>query len=289
MRLAVGIATAGRPIVLRETLEQVRAQTRPPDLVLVCAPSAGDLDGVDPSSCTVLTSHRGLTKQRNAILRAVVGADVLIFFDDDFIPSARYLETVERVFTEQTDVVLLTGRVVADGITGPGYTKDQALEFLSAKHDPRREIVATHEVYNAYGCNMALRLSALGEDLLFFDEELPLYGWLEDVDFSRRLARNGRVVRADAATGVHLGVKGGRQTGVRLGYSQIANPVHLLRKGTYSWSRALFLMARNVFFNGVRSIKPEPYVDRPGRLVGNLRALGDLATGRLHPNRVLAL
>jgi hypothetical protein len=39
----------------------------------------------------------------------------------------------------------------------------------------------------------------------------------------------------------------------------------------------------------VRSVWPEPYVDRVGRLRGNLAALADLAAGSLHPERILEL
>ena len=37
------------------------------------------------------------------------------------------------------------------------------------------------------------------------------------------------------------------------------------------------------------SLRPEPWIDRRGRLAGNLRALRDLVTGRLAPGRILEL
>ena len=53
-------------------------------------------------------------------------------------------------------------------------------------------------------------------------------------------ADNGKVVKIDAAFGVHLGTKLGRNSGLRLGYSQIANPLYLARKGAgYPLTRAL--------------------------------------------------
>ncbi len=52
------------------------------------------------------------------------------------------------------------------------------------------------------------------------------------LDFSRLVARYGQVVSAKQLEGVHLGTKVGRSPGVRLGYSQIANPVYLMRKRT---------------------------------------------------------
>jgi GT2 family glycosyltransferase len=144
-------------------------------------------------------------------------------------------------------------------------------------------------VSNGYGCNMAVRLQAARIAQCRFDERLPLYGWLEDVDFSRQLARHGQIVKVSAAQGIHLGVKLGRQSGVRLGYSQIANPIYLSRKGTCPWPQALQMMSRNIAMNLARSLRPEPYIDRLGRVAGNLKAIGDLLTGRLDPQRILEL
>ena len=113
-----------------------------------------------------------------------------------------------------------------------------------------------------------------------------LYGWLEDVDFSRQLARFGRVVVAEATRGVHLGVKLGRQPGVKLGYSQVANPLYLIGKGTMSRRKGLVLMSRNLIANIVRSLRAEAWVDRRGRLTGNARAVLDLIARRLDPGRI---
>jgi succinoglycan biosynthesis transport protein ExoP len=88
---------------------------------------------------------------------------------------------------------------------------------------------------------------------------------------------------------VHLGTKSGRQSGLRLGYSQIANPVYLVRKGSFAWCRAIRQIARNVAMNIAFSWRPEPYVDRRGRLRGNVIAIKDLARGQLHPLRILAM
>ena len=53
---------------------------------------------------------------------------------------------------------------------------------------------------------MAIRMSAAQG--MRFDENLPLYGWQEDIDFTRRLGRHGRQVSTGAVTGVHLGGHG---------------------------------------------------------------------------------
>ena len=288
LRLAVGIATAGRPVILAQMLRRLARQTRAPDLVVVCAPKAADAEGAADAhpGVVVLTGPRGLPRQRNAILRHLADYDVVVFFDDDFIAGNDYLEGVERVMLANPDVVMTTGQVLQDGILGPGLTFEAADAAL--RQAIARGPAVLDEVANGYGCNMSVRLDRARTHALAFDERLPLYGWLEDVDFGQRLARLGRVVRADATQGVHLGIKMGRQPGLKLGYSQVANPLYLMRKGTMGRARGFALMGRNIAMNVVRSLSPEPWVDRRGRLRGNVRALLDLAFGRLDPARIEA-
>jgi hypothetical protein len=89
--------------------------------------------------------------------------------------------------------------------------------------------------------------------------------------------------------GVHLGTKTGRTPGVKLGYSQIANLVYLMRKGTVSRHRAFDMMGRNLASNLYHTLRPVAWADHSGRLWGNLLACIDLALGRCDPQRVLAL
>jgi GT2 family glycosyltransferase len=286
LRLAVGIATAGRPVILAQMLRRLRLQTRAPDLVVVCAPTATDAEGAADASpgVVVLTGPRGLPRQRNAILRHLAGYDVVVFFDDDFIAADDYLAGVEQIMLSNPGVVMTTGRILGDGILGPGLTFEAADAALHGVIAPAP--APLDDVANGYGCNMSVRLDPARTHALTFDERLPLYGWLEDVDFGQQLVRHGRVVRTDATQGVHLGIKMGRQPGLKLGYSQVANPLYLMRKGTMGRARGLALMSRNIAMNMVRSFSPEPWVDRRGRLRGNGRALLDLAFGRLDPARI---
>jgi GT2 family glycosyltransferase len=290
LRVAVGITTVGRSEIVVETIAELSAQGRAADEILVCAPTAGDVEGVERRHPQVrlLLGPRGLTSQRNEIIRNACGNDVVLFIDDDFLVCPGYLSAIEAAFVANKEVVLATGQVIADGILGPGLPLEvaRALALTCLEDDGDGECV---DVDNAYGCNMAVRLAPIFAHGLVFDEELPLYGWLEDVDFSRRIVKFGRIVQVMGACGIHLGVKSGRQSGVRLGYSQIANPIHLMRKGTCSRRRALRLMGCNVAANVIKSMWPEPYVDRFGRASGNFHALIDLVAGRLTPSRILTL
>jgi GT2 family glycosyltransferase len=290
LRIAIGIATVGRPLLLRASLDELARQLRPPERIVVCAPCADDIGVVvDDVKIDVVLGPRGLTRQRNAILDQVRDCDVVVFFDDDFLPTPSYLEVVERVFTACPDVVMTTGLVIADGIIGPGISLEEARSWLSVFATITRDWHELEEVANGYGCNMAMRIAAVEAAHCRFDERLPLYGWLEDVDFGHQLAQRGRIVKALAAQGVHLGIKEGRQSGMRLGYSQIANPIYLSRKGTLPWLRALRLISRNIAANLLRLMTPEPYIDRAGRASGNIKAFKDLLSGSLTPERILEL
>jgi glycosyltransferase involved in cell wall biosynthesis len=254
--------------------------------VLVCYTKPADIAGLeDLAGITWLQSEPGLPRQRNVILDHARDCDVMLFLDDDFLVAPGYVETVAAVFGAEPDIVAATGTPIADDVKGPGLSVQQGLALLQEDagaadytHDP-----APH----GYGCNMAIRLATADAHGVRFDERLPLYGWSEDVDYTHRLGRFGRLVKLRGARGVHLGVKHGRSSGRRLGYSQVANPLYLRAKGSYSWRRAAGSVGRNVAANAVRALWPEPFIDRRGRLLGNALAVADLLVGRLRPERVL--
>ncbi|MCJ7997682.1 glycosyltransferase [Rhizobium cremeum] len=289
-RLVVGIPSAGRRDILAAVLPHIARQIRLPDEVVICVPSVEDVDQAElaklPCPVRVLVSRRGSCRQRNHILESIPEADIVVFLDDDFLMAPPYLEQTEEIFAANPDVDICTGRVIADGITGPGISVADGWRMLKdhVRRDNRSPPVET--TYTGYGCNMAVRMSAVRIGGLRFDENLPLYGWLEDVDFSRIAARHGRIVSSAGLVGVHLGTKVGRTSGLRFGYSQIANPIYLMRKETMSVRHAGIQMARNLLANVVKIWRPEPWIDRKGRLRGNLLAFSDLLAGRLAPRNI---
>ncbi|MGB3388141.1 MAG: glycosyltransferase [Pseudaminobacter sp.] len=294
LNLAIGIATTGRRDILQAVLPYLAAQSRMPETIVICVAADTDIDKTAVSRLglpiRIIKSERGLCRQRNAIMGNVPDADVLLFLDDDFLLTPTYLSQVERVFLDAPDVVMCTGTVEADGITGPGIPVSEGVRIIdvvrSRGQDSSPPIMP---IYNAYGCNMAVRMRIVRHVGLRFDENLPLYGWLEDVDFSRQMARFGKIVRSGALRGVHLGTKRGRTSGIKLGYSQIANPLYLMRKRTMSVRHAGVQIFRNVVANLVKAAQPESWVDRRGRLKGNLRAVTDLLRGRLAPQNIMTL
>ena len=293
MRIAIIIATTGRASLLRRTVTQLARQSRRADRLIIVGVTSSDLAGLHGPVCAgaasepidLIHAERGLPRQRNAGLAHLAGsADIVVFFDDDFVPANDYLEVLEREFSARPELVGATAQLIADGIKSPGISFDAAVALVENRR-PTPPI--ERRLPALYGCNLSIRLAAA--EGLRFDEALPLYGWQEDVDFSYQLGRKGLLIYTSRLTGVHLGAKSGRTSGLRLGYSQIANPVYLLRKKTIPRRLAWRLMLRNLAANVLRSAWPEPYVDRLGRLRGNLSALGDLVAGTLHPERILEL
>jgi GT2 family glycosyltransferase len=293
LNLIVGIATSGRREILSRGIENLSRQTRLPDCLVVCPIVLEDVDTTSlkkfPVPTVVVNGPAGLPAQRNRILSAAAQADIIVFFDDDFFADPRYLENIERIFVEHSDVVAVTGVLLADGAQGSGLSVEQGLEILQSHSGAVGINSELIECYGTYGCNMAFRLDPVVRHQISFDENLPLYGWQEDIDFSQRILRYGRIVKSATILGVHLGIKVGRTSGVRFGYSQVANPIYLVRKGTMSWRHAKKLIVRNIAANLVRSLYPEPWIDRKGRLKGNLLALIDIITGRMSPRRILQL
>lgn len=288
MKIALAIATTDRPKVVGETLRRLARQTRPPDQVLVVGASERDFTADRVPGVTYVTSAKGLTRQRNRALDLLQSdSDLITFIDDDFIPTRDFFAGIERLMTEHPEVLAASGEIIADGILTAGLTFADADRIIAAYEAQGPGELRFVDDTGTHGANMALRMSALPQAR--FDENLPLYSWLENLDFTAHFAKVGRVVRTNCFGGVHLGVKSGRTSGIKLGYSQIANPVYLVAKGTMRKGPAAKMAIKNFIANLVKSPIPEAYIDRRGRLKGNLLALIDVLRGVNHPTRILEL
>jgi len=297
------IPSVGRKEVLHETLLSLARQSLPPRRVIVSVPG---FEHVEESSRALpfvecVLSPRGMTAQRNTGVRHLPAETELVaFFDDDVELAHDFLAAVSRAFQQNPGVVLLGANVVADGATRSGGLKrDEALRLFrdddfaqqqQQKNAPAISPVAPMRA--AYGCGMIVRRGVL--DHVKFDEKLPLYSWLEDVDFSVRCAAFGQLARCDSARLVHLAVSRGRTSGQRFGFSQIMNPFYLWRKGTLDsftrvvssfWLKALAANFAGAFLPN----KNRGAIDRRGRLLGNLLALGFIALGRNDPEHILRM
>ena len=288
-RLTIGVvlATKGRPQIAKALVEALAMQSMPPQAIVIAVSDPADAAGIQGAK--IVMARPGSCAQRNAGLDALpLTIDVVVFFDDDFVPSRYWIENADALFTQNPYIAVATGHVLADGIKSAGLSWAQG-DALVQEADAARGAQAdvTKDNYSPYGCNMAFRRAAIGD--LRFDERLVLYGWQEDTDLAARVAARGRMVWSNRLWGVHLGVKRGRSPGRQFGYSQIVNPRYLVAKGTMRGKSALRLAGRNLLANMAYALFPEPHIDRAGRLRGNLLGLWDIVTGRWRPERAAEL
>ena len=293
MKLGLVIASHGRPDILQKVLMNLMSQRRIPDEIVISAVVPTDVPKLGTATCNVrrIFGSVGLTCQRNRGISFLIDkVDLIAFIDDDFIVGDDYFFNMGRIFEQDDSIVGVNGDITADGANSEGFTFEEGLRLMEL-HRQRKVVSFTREITGTYadGCNgiIACRTTSLGP--LRFDERLPLYGWQEDLDFCGALLRRGRIVRTNLVWGVHLGEKRGKGSDVRLGYSQMVNPAYIVRKGNMSVTYAFRLAARNFLANLVRSTYPETYVDRRGRLRGNLIGLFHLMIGRLTPEYILKM
>jgi GT2 family glycosyltransferase len=306
MKRYVVVATKGRPVETRVLLDFLADQEVRPDVVYLVGASQADLPDVSGHRLLAFSRLKqmvaptaGLTIQRNAAIAAML-ADApdeatgerwfASFFDDDFRPHPGWLRQCEALFDDDPDVVGMTGQILADGVKRGGVSEADALRYLSGEQAPELHWASGPErkvTGCAYGCNMAFVDRVIRQ--CRFDEALPLYGWQEDYDFTARARGFGTIVYEPSCLGVHLGVRSGRTSGVRFGYSQIANPLYLARKQTMQRRHACRYISRHLVSNLYHSLRANSLFDYRGRLKGNILAFVDILRGIIHPLRILEL
>jgi hypothetical protein len=215
-------------------------------------------------------------------------SDLIVFVDDDMEFSSSYMAAMVALFEARPDLVASSGTLLYDGGIGKCLNRQSAKQLCAVKQTSWREGGSIHTSPRefAYGCNMVYRASAIRD--ISFDERLPLYGWLEDSDFSHASTKGRKKpVTNCEAYAVHLGWRGGRIGGQRLGFSQIVNPFYLWKKAkvfslghivVQCWLRCL---AGNI----LGLVSGERIEDRPGRLHGNALGFLHLLSGQVDPEQ----
>jgi hypothetical protein len=300
-----GIATKGRPRETYALLDWLSRQTQSPRRIVVVGTEPADLAGLERHPFhgegvlhLALSEKPGLTIQRNQALQVFADEGYLtggrqsfvVFFDDDFRPGSDWLKHCGERFAVAPEIVGITGVLFADGVRGDQLTDAQADEYLLGQLPPQphwSQKWAEKDVESLYGCNMAFVDDVAAA--CRFDECLPLYGWQEDCDYTGQARKFGRTIVEPRCVGVHLGTKAGRTSGLKFGYSQIANPIHIASNGHMPRARAAHFVMRALMANAIRSFGRHPLFDYRGRLYGNLRAIADITRGRCDPLRILGL
>ncbi len=288
LKISAVVPSVKRHDALVRLVDALLSQTQPLSQLVVSVPDEAvaipaQLRG--RQGVAVVTSGKGASRQRNTGVAALdADTDVVVFLDDDSVPRDDYVAQVEAVFSESQDVIAMTGRMARDGAAEKiELTPAEITSALEASHD--LDGVEQQETWNQlYGCNMAIRYADVVATP--FDEELPLYSWLEDLDVARRLAKRGRLVRDPRCVVAHQGnASGGRTQHIRFGYSSVANPIYLLNKGSLRWADLAPLIVIPVLGN-LRGLLSKESDERRERLRGQFMALTDLPRRRMTPARI---
>jgi len=294
-RITVILCTLNRAAVLHDTVLSILAQTVPIEEILIGTPQPQSVQAATLSlpRIRLIETRLGLPVQRNACLDQVApGMDLIAFVDDDMEFCGDYFERMVQLFDANPEVTAASGRLLHDGgIDSPIDRASAATMCRNAETQPSADSRAFEPKAYAYGCNMVFRAQEIRG--LRFDEELPLYAWLEDSDFSHRVVagRSLGSVTCLQAIAVHLGWQGGRVAGIKLGFSQIVNPFYLWRKSrTFSLPHIIVqFWLRCLVGNFLGTIHGPEIEDRPGRLRGNFKGLWHVLQGRCDPKMAIQL
>jgi hypothetical protein len=293
MKIAVVICTLGRPVVLHDTVCSIQRQWLKPMHIFISAPSEEHVlpETLAFPGVSLVASPVGVTLQRNRALDTVgPEAQLVAFLDDDMELSESYLYEMSRLFSERPELVVACGTLLHDGGRSSLITRQEA-NRLCVEEDNKPEIPEPpgYAPLNwTYGCNMIARWATVAD--VRFDERLPGYAWLEDSDYGVRctVGKHGPVTCV-AAKAVHLGWRGGRTSGLRLGFAQIVNPLYLWRKAKVFplWHVVVQYWLRCLGGNFVGILTRDTKWDRLGILKGNLLGFKHLLSGRCDPSELV--
>ncbi|MEO8592826.1 MAG: glycosyltransferase family 2 protein [Candidatus Solibacter sp.] len=238
MFVSIIICTYRRPDHLRTVLRSLAAQTYRDFEVLVvdgdneCEPSRSIARSMsDAMEVGVVVSPKGLTRQRNAGLRAARGG-ILCLIDDDVEVEEDFLQKIVSLFA-QPDMQDVGGLSGYDVLNYPQSinARWRLRRFLGTV--PSLEPGAIDRLGNSapvsfcppfsgcrpvgffYGFCMIFRATAISGT--YFDEELPTYGG-EDRDFSFRVAQRWRLLLCGDLRVRHLQTPQSRDSLVRRTY-----------------------------------------------------------------------
>lgn len=308
--VSVIVCTRQRAASLCRFLDSLaRQDRRPARLVIVDASPDDSTDRMlaaqgDPAAWgqevwyfRVTGPLRGLTRQRNFGMRWVC-SDLVAFFDDDIVLAPACLGVMENVH-----------RLLGNGVVGVGAFLEGGRGPSNVLWRVRRalRIVASLKPGSYQRSGMSIPWSFLdssdpvtdGDYLpggatmwrtdvlrdLGFNEAFAGYGQGEDLEFSLRARKKGRLVLATGARLRHLHEGGGRPDNFKLGYMAIHNRYVIHRQGidnrswrdvvlfAYAWGIDTVMMLRHIVF-------PSRCIAVLHQLGGRLKAVVDLMRGR---------
>lgn len=308
--VTAAICTLSRPDSVRQCLESIAGQTRPPDQVVIVDASAGDATenavraaaqawrSVSPIVYVRVDSSRsGLTRQRNLAL-ALTNRRLVGFFDDDVTLGPECLAELERAHRDGGAKVAGVGARVEREEDGPRlvWRVRRLLRVVPSLEPGRycrsgmstpwslvRQEDGVLEGDWLPGYAMMWQTSLARE--LQFDEGLAGYAQSEDLEFSLRAGRRGKILLACAARVADAHAPAGRPDAFRMGYMAIYNRFLVHRRGladrtgrdvawfAYAWTIDTLLLARHL-------VHPRRFRATLSQVGGRMTAAIHLLAGR---------
>ncbi len=189
-----------------------------------------------------LHTEPGLTYQRNQGIKKATG-DLIYFFDDDVKLSPEYLKNMNRAFATRPEYAGGMGTVINHGEYRTPFTVPFRKFFLLQRNYASGKFTASGMPTHAYGltrfadvqalggCCMAFRASVFKDTV--FDEKLRFYGYMEDCDFSWRVAQKTLLFYNPHAQLEHFNSPLSRDAIVRNKAMYVANYSYLFFKNMY--------------------------------------------------------
>jgi GT2 family glycosyltransferase len=306
---AIAVCTYRRADSLVRFLDSLREQQTPDELVIVDASPDGETEErvrayADPERLSrrllyvrVGGSLKGLTRQRN-FAAGLVTTDLVAFFDDDIVLERDCLLEMERAHRELGEevagVAALTRNLgrprrrlwrlrlrlhMVGSLRAGSYQR-------SGMSIPWTFLLPTEEWVDGDwlpGGATMWRTAVVRQ--VGFWEAMGGYAQGEDLDFSLRARRRGRLILAGSARVQHLHEFSGRPDPFRMGYMAIHNRFQIHRRGladrsfrdvawfVYTWTLDSLLLARHL-------VIPKRVPATLREIAGRAKAAADLVRGR---------
>jgi GT2 family glycosyltransferase len=264
------ICTRNRREDLEEALSSLRQQSRQPELVTIVDSSdasesqelIGRIQGEVGFQLRYCRSLPGLPLQRNVGIRMSRG-DVLHFIDDDVILDPGYLAALAKSFEDSDDALTgAGGLIVNQEPRSPRWwwrlalldSKRQGVVLPSGVNIMVSSASSGFDVEWLSGCSMSYRRSTF--DTVKFDESLAGYALMEDVDFSLRASKLGRLALVPSALLVHKVSQVGRWDQEQRTRTAIYRRAWFVKKNLPMRNRVAFIwsVAAGIFLNTVIGI-----------------------------------
>ncbi len=304
--VAVVVCTFKRPQSLRRFLDSLKQQTVPAKECLVVDASPDDAsewqvrawleDGARVEAMRyyrVTGSLKGLTRQRNLALRQTQ-SELVAFFDDDIVLDAACIASLEGAFRLHGQSLAGAGAFIVNQMREPNWL------WLWRR---RLRMVGNLEPGTYQRSGMSIPWGFLSEETSLgegdwlhggatmwrtalvrqtgFFEGFGGYAQSEDLEFSLRIRRLGKLMTVRAARVWHLHDEGGRPDYYKLGYMAIRNRyyIHQQHLKDRAWTDVAwfaYAWALDTLMLGRVALRPGRFMATLMEIMGRTKAAWDL-------------